>query len=207
MLDAAVPVLREIYKRFPQGCADLEVISKIVTGTTLIDRTHYVGFDTPRANPIWGSFKRFEQPDAPYAGNVTIVEVRYAQHLTEDERVFVVSKELCHSLEATDGTHVVTDSAIDDLVAEFSVFSSQRSGRANARDVNAFNLEMLATIVVAELVCPVAHRRTLMAAAGDDPDWDALGAQVKIPSGYRRGLCSIDHMGSVERMLKSFGIT
>ena len=206
MLDAALPVLREIYERYPTGGADLETICQIITGVTLIDRTHFIEFDVPRTNPLWGSFRRFDQVDAPYAPETAVVEVRYAKHLSDDERVFVVTKELCHSLESVDGTHVVTDAAIDDLVAEFSLFSQQRTGHAMANDTGSFNLEMLATIVAAEIICPIVHRRTVIVAAGDDPDWEGLGAQIKIPFLYRRGLCSLDHMGSVERILRSFNV-
>jgi hypothetical protein len=203
MLDSAVPVLREIYRRFPRGGADLETICQIVTGVTRIDRAHYTGFDVPRTNPIWGSFKRFEQSDAPYAGNVTVVHVRYAQHLSEDERIFIVSKELCHSFESVEGQHVVTDGAIDDLVAAFSLLSSAKA--AQIPNLNSFNLELLATIIASEMVCPLAHRRTIIAAAGDDPDWEALGAEIKIPQPYRRMVCDISQMNSIEGVLRNYG--
>jgi hypothetical protein len=204
MLDSAAPVLQEFYRRFPKGGATLEEISKIVIGVTRIDRTYYQGFDTPRTNPIWGSFKRFEQSDAVYGGNVTIVEVRYAQHLTEDERVFVVCKELCHSLEDAEGTHVVTPSAVDDLVASFSLFSSSKAAPGDV--LTAFHFELLATIIAGEMVCPLGHRRNIVATIGDDPDWHALGSEIKIPLPYRRALCSKSQMDAVERMLKAFKV-
>lgn len=125
MFDGAAPILKELYQAFPKGGADLQTISRIVTGVTNLDRTHYVGFEAPRTNPIWGTFRRFDQQDAVYAGDVTIVEVRYAQHLSESEMIFVVSKELFHSLEAADGQHVVSDDAIDALVTAFSQFTQR----------------------------------------------------------------------------------
>lgn len=204
MLDGAAIVLKELYRDFPKGGADLETISRIVTGVTRIDRTNYTGFETPRENPIWGSFRRFDQQDAPYAPIVTITDVRYAQHLSEDERVFVVSKELFHSLEAVDGNHVVSDAAIDALVSAFSEFSD-RSAKGGVITLTDFILEMLATMLAAEVVCPIKHRRSVMAEVGDDPDWDALGAVIKIPRLYRRALCSLSQMNSTEQMLKSFG--
>src|ERR1700690_3140107 len=203
MLDAAVPILKEIYRRFPRGGADLETICQIVTGVTHIDRVHYTRFDVPRTNPIWGSFRRFEQQDAPYAGNVTVVHVRYAQHLTEDERVFIVSKELCHSLEQVDGAHAVTDSAVDDLVAAFSLWSSAKANLVP--NLTAFNLELLAMIVATEMVCPIRHRRAVMEGAGDDPDWQALGAQLKVPEPYLRAVCDLSQLASIERVLKDYG--
>jgi hypothetical protein len=56
---------------FPKGGADIETIAKIVQGVTAIDRIHHIGCDVPRTNPIIGSFKRFQQQDAPYAGDVS----------------------------------------------------------------------------------------------------------------------------------------
>jgi hypothetical protein len=208
MIDAAIPVLKELYRSFPTGGADLETICRIVTGVTAIDRTHYTGFDTPRTNPIWGMFKRFEQQDAPYAGDITVVHIRYAQHLSEDERIFVVSKELCHSLTAREGTHIVTDAAMDDLVANFSVLSGLFAGQGKltpAPELTTFNMELLATIIASEMVCPVRHRRAIMNQAGEDPDWSALGASVKIPNPYRRPMCAISQMDAFERMLNAFG--
>lgn len=203
MFDGAAPILKKIYQDFPKGGADLETISRIVTGVTCLDRTHYVGFEAPNTNPIWGTFRRFDQQDAVYSGNVTVVEVRYAQHLSEDERVFVVSKELFHSLEAVDGQHVVSDAAIDALVSAFSQFSN--ASQKGVITLTEFHLEMLATLLAAEVVCPIGYRRSIMAQAGEDPDWAALGALTKIPRLYLRPLCSLSQMNSTEQMLKSFG--
>jgi hypothetical protein len=204
VLDLAAPILKEIYRSFPEGGADLETITRIVTGVTRIDRTCYTEFVVPRDNPIWGSFKRFEQSEGVYAGEATVVHVRYAAHLSEDERIFIVSKELCHSLEDVEGQHVVTDSALDDLVAAFSLLSSAKAGQIKGLD--SFTLELLATIVASEMVCPLAYRRKIITAAGDDPDWDALGAQIKIPMPYRRMVCSISQMNSFEHILRQYDV-
>jgi hypothetical protein len=204
MLDGAAPILKTLYRDFPKGGADLETISRIVTGVTFLDRTHYVGFEAQRTNPIWGTFRRFDQHDAVYAGEKTIVEVRYAQHLDEDELVFVVSKELFHSLEAAVGQHVVSDAAIEALVKDFSNLSKKAATELKTT-VTEFHLELLVTILAAEVVCPITYRRSVMTEAGDDPDWEALGSVIKIPYPYRRALCSLSQMNSTEQMLKSMG--
>jgi hypothetical protein len=205
MLVDAIPVLREIHKRFPDGGADLESICGIITGVTHIDRVHYTSYNVPRANPFWGSFKRYEQMDAPYADKVTVVHVRYAQHLTDGERVFIVSKELCHSLSEPEGAHAVTDAAVDDLVAAFSILTSA-TGISSVPDVSGFTLEILATITATEMVCPLRRRRKIMEDAGEDPDWDAVGSQVRVPAPYLRVVCALSHMTAVEKILRSFGL-
>jgi hypothetical protein len=156
MLRSATPVLIEVYKRFPDGGADLESVQAIVEGVTHIDRVHFVRYDVPAVNPIIGQFRRFRQYDAVYAGEVTIVEVRYASHLDEPLKQLVVCKELCHSVEAPDGKHAVSDDGIDDLVAAFSMFS--RSQAVQNAPVE-FGIEMLATSTAIEIMCPFPARK------------------------------------------------
>lgn len=208
MLRSAVPVLKEIFKRHPNGGADLENISRIVIGVTRIDRVHYTRYDVPRTNPIWGSFRRFEQHDAAYAGVITGVEVRYAEHLNESERLFVVSKELCHSLEAADGAHSVSDAAMDDLVAAFALYSADQPTDADqpTLDFSIFDVEMLATASAVEMICPLPHRRKKIEACGENPDWAALSVELNVPEPYLKPTSRPSYMNTIESILKHFGL-
>jgi hypothetical protein len=151
MLRSAIPVLKEVLRQFPEGGIDLETITKIVVGVTKIDRVHFTEYNVPSDNPIIGEFRRFEQRDAVYSPVLTVVEIRYANHLTQEDRQFVVCKELCHSLEEPDGRHAVTDNGIDDLVAAFSIM------RGYEQPLNipaAFGVEILAMTTAIEILLP-----------------------------------------------------
>jgi hypothetical protein len=65
----------------------------------------------PRRAP-WGQFFRWDQLKQ-YGGTETLVQVRYASHLSDGFRRFVVCKELCHALDTTEGVHSVSDAGIN----------------------------------------------------------------------------------------------
>jgi hypothetical protein len=156
-------------------------------------------YDVPRTNPIWGAFRRFEQRDAVYADIVTIVEIRYAKHLSEAEKRFVICKELCHSLEAPDGTHMVSDEGIDELMATFSVYSAE--GKTSV--LPAFGLEMLAEVSALEILCPFPIRKQRID-GGAHLDCAAVAAEFGIPTHYAVLAFREHYMTGIARILEAY---
>ena len=179
MLKPVARVRDAIMHEFPDGCASLEAITRIVSGVTLIDHVWFIEYDVLRINPIWGSFRRFERRLAVYEPMQTIVEVRYASHLSEAERRFVVCKELCHALDANNGAHHVSDAAIQALVDTFSLMSQEMTGKPNA----PFQAEQMAEVCSVELLCPLPVRKQKIL-EGAKLDFEAISAEFGLPAEY-----------------------
>lgn len=183
MLKPVATVRDAILREFPDGCASLQAITRIVSGVTMIDHVWFIEYDVPRANPIWGSFRRFERRLAVYEPLQTIVEVRYARHLSEAERRFVVCKELCHALDGDNGEHHVSNAAIEALVAKFSLMSQgDLAGPINA----PLRAEHMAEICSIEILCPLPVRKQLIGRLGakDKIDYEQISAKFGLPVDY-----------------------
>lgn len=165
MFKAVARASAEIFKELGDSRTDLDTITRIVTGVTAIDKVVFVRYDTAPANPVWGSFQKWVQRPSPYSSLETWVEVRYASHLDEAWRRFVVCKELCHALEEDDGCHSVSPAAMDGLVNAFSL-RSKNSGQA--KQTPPITAEFLAEAAALELLCPMPVRRAVAAQELED---------------------------------------
>jgi hypothetical protein len=179
MLKAVASVRDEVIKRCEGRDIDLETITKVFAGLTIVDVIVFIPFDTSSANPILGEFRRWSRSPAVYAGAETVVEIRYARHLSEDWRRFVVCKELCHSLETVQGSFVASQGAMDNLVGSFAIKSS--GDIANIPPSLAS--ELLAEAGALELLCPLAARKLILA---NNPKIDIgeLAKRFNIPPVY-----------------------
>lgn len=166
MFKAVAEASAELFKIVGDKPADLETITKVVEGVTIIDKVVFVEYDTPRENPIWGSFQKWIQRPSAYTSMETWVEVRYASHLDEAWRRFVVCKELCHALEEDDGCHSVSAPAMDGLVNAFSL-RSKKNGES-AKQTPPITAEFLAEACALELLCPMPIRRQVAALKLED---------------------------------------
>jgi hypothetical protein len=171
----------EIHAATGDKKTDLETITNVVEGFTAIDKVVFVRYDTEPDNPIWGSFQKWVGLPAPYRSIETWVEVRYASHLDETWRRFVVCKELCHALEEDDGCHSVSSSGIDQLVNIFSL-NSKKTLKELER-TPPITAEFLAEAAALELLCPMPIRRAV--AALNLEDHEGVCAKYGIP--YRYG--------------------
>lgn len=155
MFAAIAKASAEIHAAVGNGKTDLDTITKVVVGVTAIDKVVFVKYDTPPDNPVWGSFQKWVKRPSPYSSLETWVEIRYAGHLNEIWRRFVVCKELCHALEEDDGCHSVSPTAMDNLVAAFSL----RSKNQPTTQSPPITAEFLAEAGALELLCPMPIRR------------------------------------------------
>lgn len=181
MFKAVASVRDEVLKRCNGGEITLEAITKVFAGLTIVDVIVFVPFDTPPDNPIWGQFTRWSRSPSVYASSETVVEIRYAKHLSEEWRRMIVCKELCHSLEASAGAHDVSQAGIDTLVNSFSALSASEFDGEKLGVGMA--LEILAEMAAIELLCPLEQRKRIIGEAGQP---DALGVkrlakEFKIP--------------------------
>jgi predicted HicB family RNase H-like nuclease len=92
--------------------------------------------------------------------------LRYASHLDETWRRFVVCKELCHALEDDDGCHSVTAASMDNLVNAFSLRSKKNLTQAD--QTPPITAEFLAEAAAIELLCPMPIRRSVEARGLED---------------------------------------
>lgn len=159
MFSAVAQASIEIYKTVGNGVPDLETITRIVEGVTVIDKVVFVEYESDPSNPIWGSFQKWVQRPSAYSSLENWVEIRYAAHLDEAWRRFVVCKELCHALEEDDGCHAVTPNAMDSLVNAFSL-RSKKNGES-AKQTPPITAEFLAEACALELLCPMPIRREI----------------------------------------------
>lgn len=160
MLKDALRVRDAILAASGDGYASLQTITQIVSGVTAIDQVRFTSYDVPVDNPILGSFRRFERRLAAYEPVSTIVEVRYASHIPEPMRRFVVCKELCHALEADNGAHHVSDREIENLVETFSLTSNSD---ITGPIPETFRLEQMAEVCSIEILCPLQRRKEILA--------------------------------------------
>lgn len=141
----------------------LENIVFAVEAYSPIDEVYYVGYESSKDNPIWGQFFKFVQTPNSYSSSKTIVEVRYALHLDTYWRRFVTCKEMCHSLDADEGTHSATDRSVDYLVNSFSLLSAKKHYGDNP--LKAMSAEILAEVGALELLCPLEIREDIVRTA------------------------------------------
>lgn len=160
---------------------DLESITDAFKTLTVIDYIVFVQYDAGAENPIWGEFKRWNRSPSVYSPEQTLVEIRYAAHLTEPWRKFVVTKELCHSLVAPVGTHNITSAGVDALIQAFSLTSSLNHPGGNSP--KAFEFEVLAEAGAIEVLCPITRRREILA-TNAHPDLSEVAQELNIPLQY-----------------------
>jgi|SRR4051794_10690246 len=180
MFKAVARASAEIHAATGDGLTNLQLITNVIEGFTAIDKVVFVRYDAEPENPIWGSFQKWVHLPGPYRSIETWVEVRYASHLDETWRRFVVCKELCHALEEDSGCHSVSSAGIDQLV---SVFSLQSKKQPIASAPGPVSAEFLAEAAALELLCPMPIRRVVAALQLDDHE--EVCAKYGIP--YRYG--------------------
>lgn len=198
MFKAVARASAEIFNELGDKKTDLATIARIVTGVTAIDKVVFVEYESTPENPIWGSFQKWVQRPSAYSSLETWVEVRYASHLNETWRRFVVCKELCHALEEDDGCHSVSASAMDSLVNAFSLRSKNREQQA--KQTPPITAEFLAEAAALELLCPMPLRRRV--AALQLEDHEAPCEQYGIPYAYGWFAFGTPWMDSMEGFMK-----
>jgi hypothetical protein len=178
MFKAVSKASAKIYAAIGDNKADLQTITNVIEGFTAIDKVVFVQYESAPDNPIWGSFQKYVT-SAPYRSVETWVEVRYASHLDETWRRFVVCKELCHALEEDDGNHSITAVSMDNLVDAFSLTSKSKLLKKQPAPINA---EFLAEAAALELLCPMPIRRAVEAMGLEDHE--EMCAKYGIPYEY-----------------------
>lgn len=180
MFKAVGKASAEIFGELGHKRTDLGTITRVVLGVTAIDKVVFVEYESTPENPIWGSFQKWVQRPSPYSSLENWVEIRYASHLDETWRRFVVCKELCHALEEDDGCHSVTVSGMDNLVNAFSLAS--KKGARPAKQDPPITAEFLAEAAAIELLCPMPVRREIEAQHLED--YEKPCAEYGIPYDY-----------------------
>jgi hypothetical protein len=186
MLKALVSVRDEILAKCGHGDITLEIVTKVFVGLTVVDFIVFVRYVTPADNPILGEFTRWSRQPGVYTAAETIVEIRYADHLSEPWRRFVVCKELCHSLETNSGSHTATNAAMSSLVDAFSILSS--AGASAPAIGAALGTELVAEAGAIELLCPLPKRKAIIATGVtmDDATCARLAAEFNVPEMYMK---------------------
>lgn len=197
MLKTVCQVSAGLHKELGEKYYNLENIVFAVEAYSPIDEVYYVGYDVPSHNPICGQFFKFVQTPNAYSSSKTVVEVRYALHLDARWRRFVVCKEMCHSLEADEGTHSATDRSVDYLVNGFSLFSAKKVFGDNP--LKAMNAEILAEVGALELLCPLAVRKKIIKTA--DGNYDKFCEAFGIPKYYADVAFNEDIVAAVKDMI------
>lgn len=194
MFRAVKSVQDELLKQFPNGeYIPLENIVRAVEGLTSIDETYYVKFDVNPQNPIWGEFTRWSRQPSAYAPFQTAVEVRYASHLNKEQRRFVVCKELCHALDAYDGT-CVSPRTIDSLVNSFALASQDGHKRHLATTSPA---EVLAEVCARELMLPYQVREKILESTGT-PNYAEIAEKHGMMDEELASIFGEGHMGLIK---------
>jgi hypothetical protein len=177
------------------GACTIEQISNLVIALTEIDEVYFTKFEVPRRNPIWGQFRKWKW-QAGYGRLKTKVEVRYASHLAENERKFVVSKELCHALEVNDGAHTASDQAITELINELAIVSATPSPSV------PMIAEKLAEFGAVELICPLRMRRIVVSSGERHSDGiEAVAEKFGLPLDYAAMAFNDEYMDMVSTLL------
>ena len=176
----------------------LEMVSSIVEMMTPIDEIIFIEYQAPATNPIWGQFQKWTYLPTAYASFTTRVEVRYASHLSEEWRRFVVCKELCHALDESTGSHSASGRSVDNLLKAFALISTQQRPRSTAL---AYQAEVLAEIGAIELLCPLQIREPLVT---EDPDEiSALAKQFGIPEDYAEYAFRAESLGTLAHLMET----
>jgi hypothetical protein len=200
MLRAVSTVSKEIFSRCGHTRADLDLITQTFCDLTVVDQVHFVEYDTPADNPLWGGFQRWSKQPGVYTAFETIVEIRYAKHLTEEWRRFVVCKELCHALDTSDGCHVVTPAAVDNLVNTFALTSTAAVPKTTG---SAYQAEVLAEVGALVLMCPLEARKVAVNGVPfDELDVDALCTRFGIPKSYANLAFGDQWSGVIELLMQ-----
>lgn len=165
MLNSLRDVSEQTFQFACSGQCTLENVTNIVEAYTKIDKILFVRYEAEEDNPIWGEFFRWQQFE-PYKGEQTIVEVKYASHLSLPWMRFVVCKELAHSLESVTGTHTVTDGEVSSLVTELSLISTSKNEGLSP----AGSVEKLAEAAALEILLPLKLRQKLISDNGGVSD-------------------------------------
>ncbi|MCK5932069.1 MAG: ImmA/IrrE family metallo-endopeptidase [Fulvimarina manganoxydans] len=139
----------------------LEDIACIFSESTNIDEVEFIGYNCNRSNPIWGSFRKYQKIVA-YRGEIDTVEIRYANHLSSAWRRFVVTKELCHSLEADKGYFSVENQDVKRLITELSISSIPSNGKFS----RPFSMERRAELAALEILLPFSKREQIIQQEG-----------------------------------------
>ncbi|WP_156330489.1 hypothetical protein [Bosea vaviloviae] len=163
MLKTVCQVSSGLRKELGEKYYNLENIVYAVEAYSPIDEVYYVGYNVPAKNPIYGQFFKFVQTPNSYASAKTVVEIRYALHLDTQWRRFIVCKEMCHALDADEGTHSATDRSIEAIVSGFSLMSARQEFLDNP--LKAMTAEILAEIGAVELLCPLEVRSRIITEA------------------------------------------
>jgi hypothetical protein len=180
MFKAVAKASAEIHAATGDNRTNLATITNVIEGFTAIDKVVFVRYESTPDNPVWGSFQKWVVRPSPYSSIETWVEVRYASHLDETWRRFVVCKELCHALEEDDGCHSVSASGMDQLVNIFSLTS--KKSPEEMKQTPPITAEFLAEAAALELLCPMPIRRAV--AAQEMEDHEEVCAKYGIPYIY-----------------------
>lgn len=203
MLKSATTVMAEILKSFPKGVQDIETFANLVTMLTPVDHIRYVGYDVPPTNPLLGSFRRFNLIPGAYQGVQEYVEVRYALHLDGSLKQLVVVKEICHSLEAPDGAHSVSEQGLDDLVTCFALLSSDDEPDY---DLHSFGVEVLALLTAIEVMCPLPRRKRLIEKYGASLNYELVCENYNLPDAWVQSCFKPRYMQMMETIYKQYGL-
>lgn len=175
----------------------LKDITDIISNLTIIDEIVFVRYEAEPSNPIWGAFQRWARQPSAYSPFQTVVEVRYASHLDEEWRRFVVCKELCHALDTSEGSHVNTQNAVDNLVRQFAL---QSSSHVTANQLSmGFASEMLAEAGAMELLCPLPIRREALRCGMPVED---IASRFRVPADYTAAVCTDAYMNMMDVLFR-----
>ncbi len=199
MLKAVASVRDEVLRQCAADKIDLQVITNVFTGLTIVDQIAFVGYEVPRENPIWGEFTRWSRQPGVYRSFETIVEIRYAKHLSEAERRFVVCKELCHALDTEDGVCDVSTNAMNNLVDGFSLISAGNIKKLSP----VMTSELIAHSGALELLCPLQVRKEILQNNGkpDDEMLPKIAEKYLIPEMQLLWAFDEEHIKAMEWLL------
>lgn len=198
MFDVVFKVRNELL-RVSREPPTLEVISNVIKMFSGIDEITFIKFEAHPSNPILGQFNKWSRMPSVYAPFTIFVEIRYAGHLSQKWKKFVVCKELCHALDSEDDHHSTSASSINQLVNDFSLMSARKKNI----DINGvLGSELSAFFAAIELVFPMQMRESILQkACGDLGQLDVAGIsdRLMIPKSVVTAAFDPDYM----RVIKS----
>ncbi|MDB5593720.1 MAG: hypothetical protein JWM36_681 [Hyphomicrobiales bacterium] len=180
----------------------LQAITSAIQRLTRIDEVIFVGYECSPSNPIWGQFQRWDRRPSVYSSFETIVEIRYALHMSDAWRRFVVVKELCHALDRSEGSHTVTDNAVGNLIGSLALRSSKKKVENNL----GFHAEIMAEASAIELLCPLPLRKRML----QDNTFQQRGSFAVaelfgVPEGYLRTAFDPEYLEMIEALFDDAG--